>query len=402
MGIKLVFMNLKTNVINRAVFLSLFIFFHSNLLSQTQLSFSFDTIINTGISKSDNVTLFNDESKIFYAKSKINFNKLKLIEEGGTDSIVIACNCFNNRSIKSIDKRFNKIIVTFFRKSFLFERRKYSYYLIDSISHFNTSKASILNNNLLFFYKNYNGTNIENNDTLKTNFALYSIKEKSFIKNKSPNFDFIFYTHLVGNYLSLSPSRSQLIFSQTLPYKIDFYSNELIKEQSIKTEELYQDSLQLTEFIKQNGINENTVFVKNMIKEVKQTDKIINRIIKIYFLNDSTIMVLKKMVEEIKSNKKNRVIDIWQKKDKKWTRLIHNQQYYSGLYTLDNDKKITYHVPFLNSSPFIFLNNSVYFMSDYLPLNKLSHLPEVYEYYKSKDPKSFNKGLIKFNFSFVE
>ena len=115
-----------------------------------------------------------------------------------------------------------------------------------------------------------------------------------------------------------------IAFTQTMPYEIDFFSTKnLQKLADLKGEQFINDSKTLNTIDSLHKDLVKTNEMKRVLYAVMKDDSII-RIEKIYFLDDNTLLVSKTIP---KSNYKKRMLDVWKYENKKWQRIIYNQQY---------------------------------------------------------------------------
>lgn len=192
--------------------------------------------------------------------------------------------------------------------------------LFRTVNGYHNNNISFCGDGNIFIYKNYNNHPLD--DSVNTKFVLYNIDQDRVAAYTRPVFNYVCYTHLVGNYMDVADGL--IAFTQTMPYEIDFFSTKnLQKLADLKGEQFINDSKTLNTIDSLHKDLVKTNEMKRVLYAVMKDDSII-RIEKIYFLDDNTLLVSKTIP---KSNYKKRMLDVWKYENKKWQRIIYNQQY---------------------------------------------------------------------------
>jgi hypothetical protein len=216
--------------------------------------------------------------------------------------------------------------------------------------------ASISNNKFhLFDFFNINKDKIfcgflgdysQKTDSSKLRLAVYDLKIKKFTALKEDkSFKGIEFTHFTHSFID--SRKSEVAVANTMDYKIFFYDEELKLKDSI------------TKFIGNWNESKNLILDKkyegdqlSMLEDLSNIDDTIYRVEKIYYLNDSTLLVSYKSPS--KSSEKFRTIDVWQKQKNKWQNIINNQRLNYNFNSNDSVSIQTFQPNFSSGSPTLF------------------------------------------------
>ncbi len=183
---------------------------------------------------------------------------------------------------------------------------------------------------------------------------------------------------------------SKIVYSRSSEYKITFHDKNFNQIDSIVTDELNQNKKHVSEFHKRN------LFSKDAISKLhRDDDSLLTRIRKIYYLNDSSLMVLLKI-----AGKKEIRADYWTKSNGIWKL---NSQDFSSIWFIEgkeySNTKITYSDFYQNVNSLIYIGNN-HFIQPYYPFIS-SIITESFEinkdyYEKQNDAIKNNEHFIGF------
>lgn len=336
-------------------------------------------------------------NEIFFFKENVK-DSLNIIFFNGNPTIFIKDSNLKNKRIKEIILTSKEIVISTFQKLYIYSRFNSSTILKDSLIH-NYDRVKYFGDSLLFFYNNYNFHPLDCPSEQRSRFGVFSLNKMEFLTEKNNTFNYYYYTHLISKFIDVSPSKKNIAFSNTLPYNIKIFNSNLALIDSINhtinfdKKKLDDIDKFLDTIITINGS------IKNVIFKASKNDKNVDRIIKIYYLNDTTLMVVKKMSESNK-NIKERNIDIWQKKidSNKWKLIVDNQSYFSSLIFINEDSTMNIHVPFRHSNQILSDGNYYYVISSYIPYNSFKNYNEMVNYQKSINRENVFYGIYRFKY----
>jgi hypothetical protein len=252
-----------------------------------------------------------------------------------------------------------------------------------------SDEVHLVDDEHLLLLKNYNSHPLD--DTIKTKIISYNFKTGTVENFLTPRFPYFIYTHLVRNHFSVSGDR--LLFAQAMPYQVDEYSlpdlnivnnitasyftnsNDLLK----KIDNIHSESLKNHE-------------AKRDIYRLYEVDTFINRIEKVHFLDENTMMVTRRFP---RSMFERRLIDVWQRADGGWQPLVEGQ-----MYVIEPSPEENYVItptslplPLGNSDPLITTGNEIWLINQSAPprMNTTSQnaKKEQDEYYANDDLNYF-------------
>ena len=368
------------------------IFYGNYFFSQKTLNFSFEKITETTINTEEEISFIhgNNDLVLFYhnyVKDKLNIYNIESELVYTIDSERI-----NNKNIKSICFFDNRLLINVFHESFVFNLINSEFVFNKGINHEYETGLFLDSNNILF-YRNYNYHPNDKTKSERSELAIYDFTLDTFKSKKSIDFNYIYYTHLISKFISVSPNSKTIAVAQTIPYKINFYNNnlEVIDSISVKSDNDYS---KLEEITKINTFSNGGV--KQVIYELSKVDKKIDRVIKTYFLNDTCLLVIKKM-SKTNNNDNERNIDVWNYSNGKWDLIVKDKEYYSMFSELKG-LKVVLKVPFAQSEKLLFKNNKIYTNGIYIPFNEKNTIIKIRKYLNNKDPESTNKGIYEYNY----
>lgn len=224
-------------------------------------------------------------------------------------------------SISSITVNDSRIAVAI-DSVYIFDRSRKLLCIVESK---NSEEIIVVNNNRLLMLKNYNSHPLD--DSVKTKIMSYNYEKSNIELYIKPDFKYIGYTHFVRNFFSVSSKL--LAFAQAMPYKINIYSKKNLKViDSIFSQDLINSDSLISSIELVHSRQRKEHSAKKMYYELKTIDSNISRIEKIHFLNDSTLLVSKKLPG---SKFEKRHIDVWQYLRGSWERVVVNQLYQTEL-----------------------------------------------------------------------
>ena len=304
-----------------------------------------------------------------------------------------------NKRVKNVIVQDNHLILFCFKRLYLFEIDELRTSYLDSVVH-PYGEAINYGKNRVLLYNNYNYHPLSCDPLDRTKFAIYNLTDKQIEIEKRASFNYYFYTHLISGFVDLSPSFDKIILSQTIPYKITFLDTNLSTIDSILGHEFVYDKESLDNIEKYvDTIRTISASIKHVIRRASQNDKEVDRIIKVYYLNDTTLLVIKKMSN---SNKKlkERNLDVWQLEKGKWSLKVDNQPYYSS--TIEkNEDNFTIHVPFRSSNQVFVKEQYIYFIATYYPYNSFRSYSDIENYSKNRKRSEVKHGIYRFKYEIL-
>jgi hypothetical protein len=330
--------------------------FSGNCYGQKTISFQQDTFFKSKSKiNEDKILFFNSNEAIFYTKNKIK-DTLKIYKNDGSLFTLIYDKSLKNKNIKGIYFKKNKIYLSLFKKVYIFKnrcnlfRRKNEFKLNDSIIHMYRNITYLEKSNNLFFWNNYNYHPLDCPENERSKFGVYNLKKKSFEKEILNSFNYYYYyTHLISKFVSISPSGESIALSQTYPYKIILFDSDLNVKDSLERIIKYENrNLDKIDSYMDTTRRLNLP-IQLVIRKASLNDTNVDRIVKTYFLDDSTLLVIKKFSHS-NPNKKERNLDVWRLRNNKWILLVDNQPYSSQFLFKDKNNKFELHPGFLYSN----------------------------------------------------
>jgi len=303
-----------------------------------------------------------------------------------------------HKRIKDIIITKEVISVSTFKKLYLFSFENGKTKLEDTLVH-KYDNIQYFGDSLLFFYNNYNFHPLDCPPEQRSRFGVYNLFTRTFKKEINNHFNYYYYTHLISKYIDVSPNHKMIAFANTLPYNIRIFNSNLNITDSIEGNIKY-DKYTLDNLNKfQDTIFNEKGSVKNVIYKVSKNDKYVDRVFKVYFLDDSTLLVLKKMSKS-NNNVKERNLDVWRKSDSKnnWKLIVDNQSYFSSRVFIKEDSTIDINVSFRHSNP-VFINSPyMYVVGSYYPFDKLIKYKDLMNYQKGIRRDEVDYGVYRFKY----
>lgn len=381
--------------VSLCIFILLSIHFSGYCQHQKKLTFNFIEGIELNIPTSNRIVYNQYENTFIYCKSMfendgdsvyIMLYKLNLLNKNN-DSIKVALpknNSIMRWSINALE--FNSDYLGIMADSiYVFDLS------LNSFRTFNRHRSDdfkILDDKKLLLYKNYNSHPLD--DSIKTKILKYDILSGTLEKSVTPSFKYILYTHFVQDYFAYS--KRKLAFAQTIPYNIDIYSTtNLTVQKTISGSLINQDTvLQSIDNLHLTSLKNHNA--KKNYASLKSIDSNTSRIEKIFFLDDTHLLVSKKFPES--NNFDKRLLDVWEYKSNSWHCVIKDQMHKEIFF--DNDETISSTTLPLNltySSKIFFDNNTVYTVNSKIPpkMNILVKERDAYydTYYSNNDLNYF-------------
>lgn len=311
-------------------------------------------------------------------------------------SFVIKEPFLKNHRIKNIIVQDKHIVIFCFKRLYLFEINDSKVNYLDSVVQPYGEAINYYGDKILL-YNNYNYHHLNCPPLDRTKFTIYSITNKKFEIEKRESFNYYFYTHLISSFVDVSPSLNRIALSQTIPYKITFLDTSLNTADSILGHQFdyNKDDLDnIDKFV--DTIRAIGASIKYVIRKASKNDKEVDRIIKIYYLDDTTLLVVKKMSY---SNKelKERNLDVWQLENGKWVLKVDNQHYFSSIINKQSDK-FKIHVPFRSSNQVFVKAPYIYFIGTYSPYNSFNNYADVENFFKTRKRSEVKHGIYRFTY----
>lgn len=382
--------NLNFIIARNLLFLAI-IFIFNNLNAQNEISFEIDSIYRIGHSK---IKLFKNDERLFYFKVLNNKILINCLDNNLEE--IIDYEKINISQIENVLIQGNDLILSSYRKSYFFKKNINGiFHFRDSLSHNYDEIYSLSGGNLLF-YNNYNYHPNDLDLESRTKFGVFDLNALKFSSEKKRTFNYYYYTHMISKFVDVSPDGEQIVFSQTLPYSIKIYDKKNNIIQSL-SRDLNYDSIPLN---KLNFIMDSTFRVsgnvKYFLRKASLNDKYVDRIVKVYYLSDSTLLIIKKMSQSNKNNNE-RNLDVWVFKNEQWKLEVDNQSYYSyRIYKEGDTFKVN--IPFKYSSQVIVHDGYIYCVGPYSPLMQLKNYKELEEYYDRPSPIENESGIYRFKY----
>lgn len=388
-----ILINNKLN--NKTLFLSVLLFFLSkNAFVQLDLRFNFDTVYNSSVLKENNeIDFISIDNEIYFfeltKRNRIIFQNVKL-----TDSFCVQLPDSIITNTFEFDYFDDVLILTSHKSHYIFNRVNNNFKFFKK-KHNNFRNSKVLKNKRILFFNNYNFHPQDCPVKDRSKLIVFDIINDTIINQVSFDFNYIFYTHLVSNFIDVNMSRSLISVAQTFPYEISIYNIDL-QLTNVINKKLINNTESIIKLDSLSLLSNKYLNTKLLIREVSLNDKNINRIQKVYFSNDSILLVIKKM-SNFDKNKKNRYLDVIKLNDKKPVFLVNDKKYSSSIFQV-KEEKILPTVPFTNSGRFIFNKNHVFFIKEYVPLNNISTLEDLMLLRKTSNFTKSTFGLYRFNY----
>jgi hypothetical protein len=248
----------------------------------------------------------------------------------------------------------------FFDKLLLYDNTGGKYQLVDSI---NTKfdRLHSVNGNYFVLSNYYNHMN---NLVKDIEFNAYKIEKNHLIKvwDYSENYDYIYYSHLVGNFLDIN-SKNEFLVSYPKSNHIMIIDQDGAKRKFYGVITGKIDTIHERENIKL--FNKNELTIKQKIYNLKKNDTVGLRIQSIRFISDNKVLI-SKTNSIMKSDFV--AIDIWQRNDMDTYCVIEqNTEHRIGFQQEIENKNFKILLPLSNSSTFYLNNNNLFFWDVYIP-----------------------------------
>ncbi|MBX2907580.1 MAG: hypothetical protein KF744_16160 [Taibaiella sp.] len=203
--------------------------------------------------------------------------------------------------------------------------------LLKQVNSYKADEVHLVDDEHLLLLKNYNSHPLS--DSVNTKIIGYNFKTGIIEKYLTPLFPYFLYTHLVRNHFSVKNNR--LLFTQAMPYKIAEYSiPDLSLIDSINTDYIKNDATRLAKIDSIHWDEEgNPGESKRYCYELYKVDTFINRIEKVHFLDENTVMVTRRFPRCVFER---RMIDVWKRADGHWRPVVEGQMYVTEPATEEN------------------------------------------------------------------
>jgi len=202
--------------------------------------------------------------------------------------------------------------------------------LLRQFNSYRTDEVHLVDADHLLLLKNYNSHPLD--DTVKTKIISYNFKTGTIEKYLTPQFPYFLYTHLVRNHFSLNKDR--LLFAQAMPYQIDEYAVPDLNIVSNVTSTYFTNSADIIKKVDEvHEASRKNHEAKKNIYELYQVDTFINRIEKVHFLDENTMMVTRRFPRCVFER---RMIDVWKRADGHWRPVVEGQMYVTEPATEEN------------------------------------------------------------------
>ncbi|MDZ4757386.1 MAG: hypothetical protein SGJ10_04490, partial [Bacteroidota bacterium] len=287
------------------------------------------------------------------------------------------------------------IILSCFKNLLVFTRIKPGFYTFSKsfLKPYRYESVKQITKSEYLLVQLYNYDDIPKTDRVV--ISKYNLNTNTIVKNIKPELAGLEYSHLTHKWYD--NNSKYFLLADPLKYNITIYSNNLdsvfFLKRSIANWKNTNDSL----FIK----NYDNYNIKNSIENLHNADKNISRIEKIFFVNESKILISYKLAGE---TGKVRNVDIWTKKNKnQW--ILKDSNLITNITDLSdfNDTITVLNRPFpeLNYTPDLhFYKNKVYLIwQSYFPEclgYTVRELSKKYDEYVKDHFTTF--GVMVFNF----
>lgn len=266
----------------------------------------------------------------------------------------------SNYEFKGFCTSNNQLIVLFFDKLLLYDNTGGKYQLVDSI---NTKfdRLHSVNGNYFVLSNYYNHMD---NLVKDIEFNAYKIENNHLIKvwDYSEKYDYIYYSHLVGNFLDIN-SKNEFLVSYPKSNHIMIIDQDGTKRKFYGVITGKIDTIHERENIKL--FNKNELTIKQKIYNLKKNDTVGLRIQSIRFISDNKVLI-SKTNSIMKSDFVT--IDMWQRNDMDSFCVIdQNTEHRIGFQQEIENKNFKILLPLSNSSIFYLNQNNLYFWDVYLP-----------------------------------
>jgi len=254
----------------------------------------------------------------------------------------------NNVSIEDISFNSDKMILAILNFYYVIFYDLNSGKMIDLVSNNKSRKIYHIGNNEFLLEKLYNFHPLD--DSIQCEFKVYSLSQKKFIKTYSFHYEDIKYTILIHQFIDVYSNKILLSYSNK--FKMFIFDNNLNKIDSININYLPMEKNLLPPNIYQPA--------KELYYYLKKLDTINTRIEKVFFNNDSSIIV---SIRPPKSDFKYRTLLFLEKK--------HNQWSINKIIEWKHNKKITKKerwLDFTGSDKLLIKNNLIIGLYPYTPL----------------------------------
>lgn len=306
-------------------------------------------------------------SKRFQKKDTI---KVLLLEQNTQKSRIyylpLPDTIMNDVGIEDISFNSDKMILAILNFYYVIFYDLNSGKMIDLVNNNNSHKIYFIGNNEFLLEKLYNFHPLD--DSIQCEFRVYSLSQKKFIKTYSFHYDDIKYTILIHQFIDVYSNK--ILLSYSTKFKMFIFDNNLNKIDSINISYLP---------MKKNLLPSNTYQpTKEVYSYLKKLDTINTRIEKVFFNNDSSIIV---SIRPPKSDFNYRTLLFLEK--------IHNQWYINRTIEWKRNKKITKKerwLDFTGSDKLLIKNNLIIGLYPYTPL-----------FLKSKNKKKYYEKFSKKN-----
>jgi hypothetical protein len=390
------FLKNTTNFLLLVVFL-----FSGNCYGQKRIDFIQEASFKTKVKLNDSeILFFNSNDIVFYTNIKIK-DTLNIFKSSGCFFTSICCNSLRNKNIKSIFIKENKIFISLFNKVYIFRikkklfKRRNQFILSDSIIHEYGNLTYLEKSKNLLFWNNSNYHPLDCPEKDRSKFAVYNLKKSKFENEINNNFNYYYYTHLISNFVSVSPRGNLIAFSQTYPYKVLIFDESLNLIDSLENKiEHYDSNIDVIDkyLTKSRRLN---LPIQTVIRKASLNDKNVDRIVKTYFLDDTTLLVIKKFSYS-NPNTKERNLDVWRLRNNKWILIVDNQPYFSHSIKKEIDGGFILQIPFLYTNQ-LFTDNGIYFNFRDIPFN-IKNYDKLMGYFEDSYEDCSWITLYKFNY----
>jgi hypothetical protein len=239
----------------------------------------------------------------------------------------------------------------------------------------------------------YNYKEIERKDIA---LVAYQLTKDTLIKKWEYKREYkeIYYTHLTGNYLDIN-SNGDLVLGFPSENKLLLFNKVGIYKSINMPIDNFPDTALLN--INMSIMNNASISLKQQIENLILLDTLSNRIQNIRFINDKTLMVVRKSKE---LNRDFRYVDLWLSDSLGGIFCVQSNLLYRNEFEHATDNEEFYINPCLSCSNKLYFNESyVYFMDVFIPKKylKYSSFPKIKKslasYYSNK---KLRYGLFKF------
>ncbi len=330
------------------------------------INFTFQNVLKTNIDIGL-IPLTSFENKVYYLNEqpysdKIAINAYNVLTQQITAFTIKNTDTLNDVEEIEINKDF--LVVHRFHSIAVYQRfgAKYAYYFTEKIDFDN---VRLLTDNRLVLFRNYNAHPSDYPYPQKTSLAIFDLKAKKIVRQAFPVFDNIYFTHLIGSFIDVHPS-GKIAMTQTATYNFKIYDPKFQIVSEYADNSLRNDSgtLRTLEVL---NINKRSGPVKPIIEKVAEADEDFNRIERIHFLNDNTILIIKKVKDKRFEYKLMDVFDISFRNAKK---IVSNFKYDLDYNNFSNESVEQFPVVWGNSANFHIGEGWLFFSETYVPYKK--------------------------------